>query len=64
MNQEVAGLQMCIRDSTLLAEAEATVDKIEKMYKRGFISDDERYERVIATWTKTTDCLLYTSRCV
>ena len=39
----------------LLAEADATVEKIEKMYKRGFISDDERYERVIAKWTKTTE---------
>ena len=31
------------------------VDKIEKMYKRGFISDEERYERVIEKWTKTTE---------
>ena len=39
----------------LLKEAEETVEKIEKMYKRGFISDDERYERVIEKWTKTTE---------
>lgn len=39
----------------LLADADATVDKIEKMYKRGFISEDERYERVIEKWTKTTE---------
>ncbi|PJI08869.1 MULTISPECIES: DNA-directed RNA polymerase subunit beta' [Clostridium] len=39
----------------LMTEAEAAVDKIEKMYRRGFISDDERYERVISTWTKTTE---------
>jgi DNA-directed RNA polymerase subunit beta' len=39
----------------LLKEADETVDKIEKMYKRGFISDDERYERVIEKWTKTTE---------
>ena len=25
------------------------------MYKRGFISDEERYERVIEKWTKTTE---------
>ena len=25
------------------------------MYRRGFISEDERYERVIEKWTKTTD---------
>jgi DNA-directed RNA polymerase subunit beta' len=40
---------------TLLKEADETVDKIEKMYKRGFISEEERYERVIEKWTKTTD---------
>jgi len=39
----------------LLEDAEATVDKIEKLYKRGFISEEERYERVIDKWTKTTE---------
>ncbi|MDW8800183.1 DNA-directed RNA polymerase subunit beta' [Clostridium sp. A1-XYC3] len=39
----------------LLEEADAAVDKIEKMYRRGFISEDERYERVIEKWTKTTE---------
>lgn len=39
----------------LLADADATVDKIEKMYRRGLISEDERYERVIAKWTDTTE---------
>ena len=39
----------------LLADADETVEKIEKMYRRGFISDDERYERVIEKWTKTTE---------
>ncbi|NMM63493.1 DNA-directed RNA polymerase subunit beta' [Clostridium sp. P21] len=40
---------------TLLAETDAAVEKIQKMYRRGFISDDERYERVIEKWTKTTE---------
>lgn len=39
----------------LLAEAEATIDKIEGMYRRGFISEDERYEKVIDKWTRTTE---------
>ncbi len=39
----------------MLQEAEAEVDKIEKLFRRGFISDEERYERVIDTWAKTTD---------
>ncbi|WP_196008063.1 DNA-directed RNA polymerase subunit beta' [Clostridium tyrobutyricum] len=40
---------------TLLAESDAAVDKIEKMYRRGFISEDERYQRVIEKWTQTTE---------
>ena len=39
----------------LLEEADHTVDKIEKLYRRGLISEDERYERVIDKWTKTTE---------
>jgi len=39
----------------MLAEAEATIDKIESMYRRGFISEDERYEKVIDKWTRTTE---------
>lgn len=39
----------------LLKDADQTVDKIEKMYRRGLISEDERYERVIEKWTETTE---------
>ncbi|SHK50865.1 DNA-directed RNA polymerase subunit beta' [Hathewaya proteolytica DSM 3090] len=40
---------------SLLEEAEKTVDKIEKMYRRGFISEEERYKQVIDKWTETTE---------
>jgi len=36
-----------------LAETELTIDNIVKQYKRGLISDEERYNSVIATWTET-----------
>lgn len=39
----------------LLNESDQAVDKIEKMYRRGFISEEERYQRVIEKWTKTTE---------
>jgi DNA-directed RNA polymerase subunit beta' len=39
----------------LLKEADEQVMKIERQYKRGLISEDERYERVISTWNETTD---------
>lgn len=53
----VAASDMIVPDAkyTLLKEADETVEKIEKMYKRGFISEEERYERVIEKWTKTTE---------
>ncbi|MCK9445048.1 MAG: DNA-directed RNA polymerase subunit beta' [Tissierellaceae bacterium] len=39
----------------MLGRAEQEVDKFEKSYRRGLISDEERYERVIEIWNKTTD---------
>ncbi|HBM75777.1 MAG TPA: DNA-directed RNA polymerase subunit beta' [Clostridiaceae bacterium] len=39
----------------LLSKADSDIDKIEKMYRRGLISDEERYEKVISEWTQTTD---------
>lgn len=51
----IADMEVPPAKKELLAEADATVDKIEKMYRRGFISEDERYERVIDKWTKTTE---------
>lgn len=34
----------------ILADAEKTVEKITRNYRRGFITDDERYKEVITTW--------------
>lgn len=39
----------------LIAKAETAVDKFEKSYRRGLISDEERYERVIEIWEDTTE---------
>ncbi len=39
----------------LLSLAEETVDKYEKAFRRGLISDEERYEKVIQTWQETTE---------
>jgi DNA-directed RNA polymerase subunit beta' len=39
----------------LLSKADEEVDIIEKQYRRGLISEDERYEKVIETWTRTTE---------
>ena len=39
----------------ILAEAEKKVEKYEAAYRRGLMSDSERYERVIDTWNDATD---------
>lgn len=39
----------------LLSRADEEVDKIEKQYRRGLISEEERYEKVIETWTRATE---------
>ena len=38
----------------LIADTEKKVVDIEKQYKRGFITDDERYRVVVSEWEKTT----------
>ena len=37
-----------------IAEAEEKVVKIEDFYKKGFITEQERYKRVVGIWTETT----------
>ena len=39
----------------ILKEAEEHVLKVEKLYKKGFITDDERYKKVVEIWKKATD---------
>ena len=51
----VADMKIPEEKKTHIKEAEEKVDKYEKAYRRGLISNDERYERVIETWTETTD---------
>ena len=41
----------------MLEEAQRTVDKITKNYRRGFITDEERYKEVVNTWKETDDAL-------
>jgi len=41
----------------ILQDAEKEVAKYEKAFRRGLISDEERYEKVIEIWNKATDDL-------
>ncbi len=57
-----AGITIGIADITvpakkreLLAEAEKSVEQIEMQYRRGLITEDERYSKVIDIWNKATE---------
>ena len=39
----------------LIAETEKIVDRITKEYRRGLITDEERYKNIIEAWTKAID---------
>ena len=39
----------------MIQNAQNIVDKITKNYKRGFITEEERYKEVVETWKKTDD---------
>ena len=41
----------------MIQEAQDTVDKITRNYKRGLITDEERYKEVVETWKQTDDKL-------
>ncbi len=56
------GLSVSIADALVPAEkeqiidkAQKDVDKIEKQYRRGFITSGERYNKVIDIWTRATN---------
>ncbi|MEW5761920.1 MAG: DNA-directed RNA polymerase subunit beta' [Bacillota bacterium] len=39
----------------ILSEAEAEVERIEEQYRRGLITQEERYRKVIGVWNEATD---------
>ncbi|HJC48273.1 MAG TPA: DNA-directed RNA polymerase subunit beta' [Candidatus Lachnoclostridium pullistercoris] len=43
----------------LIADAQATVDRISRNFRRGLITEEERYKEVIETWKATDDQLTH-----
>ena len=43
----------------LIADAQATVDRIAKNFRRGLITEEERYKEVIEVWKETDDQLTH-----
>ena len=62
MTVSIADMTVPPQKQQMLDEAQATVDKIAANYRRGLITDEERYRAVVDTWMETdkelTDVLL------
>ena len=51
----IADISVAGNKKTILSDAHNQVDEISKLFRRGLITDDERYERVIETWNAAKD---------
>ena len=62
MTVSISDMTVPEKKPQLLAEAQATVDRISANYRRGLITEEERYRAVVETWNETdkelTDVLL------
>ena len=62
MTISIADILVPKEKKELLEEAQKTVDQISKNYRRGLVTEEERYRAVVETWTKIdnrlTDALL------
>ena len=53
MTVSIADMTVPPQKQQMLDEAQATVDKIAANYRRGLITDEERYRAVVDTWMET-----------
>ncbi|MDD2421144.1 MAG: DNA-directed RNA polymerase subunit beta' [Heliobacteriaceae bacterium] len=53
----ITDVQIPPEKKALLKQAEADVEKVEQQYRRGLITEEERYQKVIDIWNHTTDAV-------
>ena len=62
MTVSISDMTVPAQKKQMLDDAQATVDKISQNYRRGLITEEERYRAVVETWNETdkelTDTLL------
>ena len=58
----IAGMTVAVSDvivppkkKEIIADTQALVNKVERQFSRGLITEDERYKKVVQLWTKATD---------
>ena len=59
MTVSISDMTVPAQKPELIARAQDIVDKITRNYKRGLITDEERYKEVVETWKETDDELTH-----
>ena len=59
MTVSISDMTVPVSKPRLIEEAQATVDQIAKNYRRGLITEEERYKEVIETWKSTDEQLTH-----
>ncbi len=55
MTVSISDMTVPEKKPALIKQAQDTVDQITKNYKRGLITEEERYKEVVETWKETDD---------
>ncbi|WP_066189183.1 DNA-directed RNA polymerase subunit beta' [Gracilibacillus timonensis] len=53
----VSDIVVLSEKETILTEAQEKVDKVLQQFRRGLITDEERYDRVISIWSQSKDTI-------
>ncbi len=59
MTVSISDMTVPASKKQLIADAQATVDRIAKNFRRGLITEEERYKEVIETWRQADDILTH-----
>ena len=59
MTVSISDMTVPAKNPALIKQAQDTVDLITKNYKRGLITEEERYKEVVETWKETDDELTH-----
>ena len=60
MTVSISDMTVPAEKPQMLADAQATVDRITMNFRRGLMTEEERYKAVVETWKETDDKLTQT----
>ena len=53
----VSDIEIPVEKAPILEKAQVEVDEVQEQFRRGLLTEDERYEKVIAIWTEAKETL-------